>query len=46
MSLCSTYIYPTVFYFLAANDTKDENIKKLKRGLLSGLIISMIPGGA
>ena len=46
MSLCSTYIYPTVFYFLAANDTKDENIKKLKQGLFCGLIISMIPGGA
>ena len=37
MSLCSTYIYPTIFYFLNEND---------KKGLLCGLVISMIPLGA
>ena len=46
MSLCSTYIYSTIFYFLAANDKNNENYKILKQGLLSGLIISMIPLGS
>ena len=46
MSLCSTYIYPTIFYFLAANDNQDEDYKIIKKGLLSGLIISMIPLGS
>ena len=46
MSLCSTYIYPTIFYFIAANDNQNKGYKVFKRGLLSGLIISMIPFGA
>ena len=46
MSLCSTYIYPTISYFLAANDKENKDYKVLKKGLLCGLIISMIPLGA
>jgi hypothetical protein len=50
MSLCSTYIYPTVFYFLVAFDNfskaQEVDIKRIRQGLLCGLIISMIPFGA
>ena len=46
MSLCSTYIYPTIFYLLAANDKDNIRYKTLKKGLLCGLIISMIPFGS
>ena len=30
MSISSTYIYPTIFYFLAANDENETNFKKIK----------------
>ena len=46
MCISSTYIYPTIFYFLAANDEEHENLNRLKKGLLCGLIISMTPLGA
>ena len=46
MSLCSTYIYPTIFYILAANDKGYQNYKILKKGLLCGLVIAMIPLGS
>ena len=50
MSLCSTYFYPTIFYFLVAFDSKNQgltdSVRRIKRGLLCGLIISMIPCGA
>jgi hypothetical protein len=42
MSISSTYIYPTIFYFLAANDENETNFKKIKFGLNCGLIIGMI----
>ena len=50
MSLCSTYFYPTIFYFIVAFDNKNreltDSVKRIKRGLLCGLIICMIPCGA
>ena len=46
MTLCSTYIYPTILYFLTANDEVHKDYQKLKKGLLCGLVIAMIPLGA
>jgi hypothetical protein len=50
MSLCSTYFYPTIFYFIVAFDKKNQeltdSVKRIKRGLLCGLIFCMIPCGA
>ena len=47
MSMCATYIMPTIFYILTSDKfhtgkTKDENIK---RGFYCGLVISMSPLG-
>ena len=46
MCISYTYIYPTIFYFLTANDQIHENLNRVKKGLLCGLIISMTPLGA
>ena len=46
MCISSTYIYPTIFYFLAANDKEDTNLNIVKKGLLCGLIMAMTPLGA
>ena len=46
MSICSTYIYPTIYYLLKSGDYSQSFFEdKVRRGFLCGLIISMSPLG-
>ena len=46
MSICSTYILPTIYYLLKSNQFTNSFFKKdIKRGFLCGFVISMSPIG-
>ena len=45
MAICSTYIYPTIYYLLKSQIFSSESLSKgenVRRGFLCGLVISMI----
>ena len=46
MSICSTYIFPTIYYLLKNKQFHNSFFKKdIKRGFLCGFVISMSPIG-
>jgi len=50
MSMCSTYIYPIIYYLLISQGDKetiseDDISRNIRKGFLSGLVISMSPLG-
>ena len=47
MSICSTYFYPTIYYFLKSSSFSQEGtvLEKERRGLYCGLIIGLNPLG-
>ena len=46
MSICSTYIFPTIYYLLKSKQFHNSFFKKdIKRGFLCGFVISMSPIG-
>ena len=50
MSMCSTYIYPIIYYLLLSQGdqeiiSEDDISENIRKGFLSGLVISMSPLG-